>query len=142
MLQITFYNSLTADEKKALHLRALDILKDETDDIFADEIFLHYDYLAEKEVMLDLLISKARKESLQCNYHSAIINYEQAYMMLKNAPIDSQVDIGVELATVYSGLGKLGLALLAFSRMEASIGKVENKKILLKYYFAYCDVLY
>jgi diguanylate cyclase (GGDEF) domain protein len=142
MLQITFYNSLTADEKKALHLRALDILKDETDDIFADEIFLHYDYLAEKQVMLDLLISKARKESLQCNYHSAIINYEQAYVMLKNAPIDSQVDIGVELATVYSGLGKLGLALLAFSRMEASIGKVENKKILLKYYFAYCDVLY
>lgn len=142
MLQTTFYNSLSDEEKRDLHIRALAILKEENDDIFYDEILIHYDYLGAENEVLDLLITKARENNLRCDYHNAIINYERAWIILDNHALDAQVDIGIELASVYSGLGKIGLALVTFGQLEEFIDEVQNKKIVLKYYFHYCDILY
>lgn len=142
ILQRTFYSLLTDSEKKRLHMRALEILKKENDEIFYDEILIHYDYLGEEENLLSLLLTKAHNEIRTGDYQSAIINYEKALFTLNDRSADMKMKIGTELAASYLNLGKLDFSLQTFNSLEYIIPKITDKKTLLMFYIAYAELAY
>ncbi|MEL3909048.1 MAG: diguanylate cyclase [Treponemataceae bacterium] len=142
ILQSTFYSLLTEPEKKRLHMRALEILKKEKDEVFYDEILIHYDYLGEEETVLNLLLTKARNEVKIGCYQNAVVNYEKAMVALDNYDADIVMKVGTELGVAYLNLGNLDFSMEILRSLENIVSKVSNQKVLLMFYVAYAELYY
>lgn len=142
ILQSSLYSLLEEDEKKDLHIKALKIVQAETENIFVDELLIHYDFLGYKNKALDLLIKKGDFEKSNGDLHEAVINYERALTFLKKHPLEKQVEIATTLALIYCDIGKLTPALQTLMSLESFLPTLENKNIEVNYYLAYCEVLF
>lgn len=143
ILQVALYASLSDTEKDVLHRKAIEILKDETEEIFYDELLLHYDYIGDKEQVIKLLLSKARDLAKNGQYRDSIINYEKVLNTISNTAFDERTNISSELGSIYLKLGRLNAALAVFQQIEDVVSSnIDNSETKLKFYLTYCEVLY
>ena len=142
ILQATLYSILTLDEKKTYHTKAIQILQDETDELFIDEIFIHHAWLGNNEEVLNIAVDTAHRKLKNGNLRDAVINYERALLILDDEYDEKKLLIISELATVYCNLGVLTSATAYFKESLPHIDKFTDKKKLFNYYLNYCSLLY
>lgn len=141
ILQGSIYALLNNAEKQHFHQKALEILEKESDELLFDELLIHYDYLGRDADMLRLLLKKADCDCSSGDYHGAVINFERALLLMRTSTANQRVLISSKLAKVYSELGKLTPALQRLAEIETILEEVNDKKILLRYYITYCEIL-
>lgn len=142
ILQGSLYGLLEENDRRTLHQKALKIIEKEDDEIFFDELLIHYDYLGFEDKVLSLLLEKADSDRDEGDLHSAIINYERALLFLEKHSIDEKLAVTVKLSSVYYNLGKINPAMQNLMDFEDYVDIVKDKKVLLHYFIIFCNILY